>query len=172
MVKIKVGHWYLSKKGALCRVDEIPEEGEITVTAHYSGSRIKIPHAQAEFFTETSAPDIGPGMARMSSIPKKKVENYEALYDKYPHIVKESIYIVKSMVTPTEQLVKIDGKARLKKNKVAKGSTRCKIKCQTHGCKGTRDIKVQDAFQVKFCDKCKSAKKKDNLEKFLKKVKS
>jgi len=172
MVKLKVGHWYLSKKGYLCRIDEIPEVGDISVTAHYSGTRIKVPIEQAKFFTQTSTPDIRPGMARMTNIPKKKVENYESLYEKYPHLVRDSIYIVKSMVTPTEQLVKIDGKARLKKNRVEKGATRCQIRCQTHGCRNTRDIKVQDAFQVKFCDKCKSAKKKDSLEKFLKKVKS
>ena len=171
MLKLKVGDWYLSKRGALCRVDEIPEEGNIIVTAHYSGSRLKIPREQAEFFKKTSKPTIEPGTMALNSIPKKKIEDYDSLYEKYPHIIRGSIYNVKSVMANKEELVVIDGKSRLKKNKVAKGATRCKIKCETTKCKGTRDIKVQDAFHVHHCDECREVIRKENLKRFLEKKK-
>ena len=173
MVKLKVNHWYISLKGAICRIDEIPNEGDILVTAHYSGSRINVPREQTKYFKETKKPDTEPGTVITSKKPNEnKLTNNETIYKKYPNIIKDSIYEVQSSVKPVEQIVKVNGRVTIGKTKAAKGATRCKVKCQTPGCKGIRDIKVQDAFQVKFCTKCKDTQKKENLKKFLKKVKA
>jgi hypothetical protein len=110
----------------------------------------------------------------MQLIKEEKKDNYFELYKKYPHIIPDSVYFVKAtgQKGATEVAVKIEGKMRLKKVKSGvKGATRCKIRCQTPGCKNTRDIKVQDAFQVKTCMECKNKKKQENLKEFISKKK-
>jgi hypothetical protein len=143
----------------------------IVVTAHYSGSQLTIPKSQAEFFKNAPSPKTKPGSAVCEHTLDDE-ENFEEMYDKYPNIVRGSIYRVKSNVkAPSEKIVKIEGKIRIKTGKIASGATRCIVTCQSKGCKNQRDIKVQDAFQVKYCEECKRRIRKENLKEFLKKKK-
>ena len=73
---------------------------------------------------------------------------HDHIYQKYPHVIADSIY---------------------KTNTDDKKQIRCKITCKT--CGNERDIKIQDAFQVKLCLDCKGKKKKKETAKFLKKLK-
>jgi hypothetical protein len=179
LTKIGVGEWYYTKRGHLCRVEKIDNRGHVFVTSHYTGSLVELypESGQIENFTPAPEPDTLPGTAITmsgSSEDNGKCGQYDKLYEKYPHIVHGSIYKVqKTNALVKEKLVKEDGRHKLKKKKNdARGETRCVIKCQTPGCKNTRDIKVQDAFQVKLCEDCKKKKRKKNLKKFLSKKKA
>jgi hypothetical protein len=175
---LEVGKWYNTKRNFLCVVDMIKQDGSVTVRSHLTGNYIDITKEQVEFFTEAEEPNTEPGVALMGEESKKSNESgeYDHLYKKYPNIVKGSIYKVQSIASNanhTEELhyVNVNGKKRAKikkQKKTAKGATRCLITCQVDGCNNTRDIKIQDAFQVKTCDDCKNKKKKANLKKFLK----
>ena len=173
---LEINKWYYSKRGHLCRVDEILDDGNLVVTSHFTGNRLAIPPYQAKFFTPAKKPNTEPGTAIIRQAFKvcKDAEGHEFdnLYEKYKNIIPGSIYRVQSTSGPTvEKLVKTEGKLRLKTTKVAsKGCTRCKVTCIM--CGGERDIKVQDAHIVKYCEQCCKTQKKNNLKKFLAKRKA
>jgi hypothetical protein len=169
-----VGKWYRSKRGHLCRLELLHQDGSVTVTSHYTAHAIKINSEESQFLTETEPPETPAGTA-MQLIKEEQKDEYFDMYKKYKHIVPDSIYCVKNIgqKSPTEVSFKVNGKTRVKKVKSGiKGATRCKIHCQTSGCKNTRDIKVQDAFQVTVCVECKTKKKKETLKAFLGKKKA
>jgi hypothetical protein len=170
---LKVGDWYHSKRGSLCRVDEVPDTGYITVTAHYSGLKLQITKEEASHFKEAPKPCTEPGTIKIKTKKTPKIiKKHNRAYERYPHIIKDSIYTIVGNMVSTERVIYVDGRPKIEKDKVAKGATRCKINCQTPGCKNTRDIKVQDAFQVDCCQECQDIRRREKLEKFLQKVKS
>lgn len=163
----KVGSWYLSKRGSLARIDELLEDGEVLVTSHVTGNKIKVPPEQLLFFKPADEPDTEPGTLLLensdSDIVPNTTNKYSDMYTKYPHVIDGSIYRVKNISNKEKKFV------RGKKTKI-KGQVRCKIECIL--CGNERDIKVQDAFQVKYCLDCKNKKKRKNLDKFLKNKKN
>jgi hypothetical protein len=179
---IEVGKWYHTKRDFLCLIYILKQDESVIVQSHITGNYIFVPKEQTAFFKKAKKPDTEPGIALMDKKSEKAniSGEYDHLYLKYSNIVAGSIYKVQSTASNaqhTEQLeyVNIDGKkrAKIKKNKkTAKGATRCLVICQVEGCSNTRDIKVQDAFQVKKCDECKKKKRKKDLKKFLKSKKN
>jgi len=168
MVDIAIGKWYYSKRGHLCRADDRLDDGTYVVTSHYTGNRISVSENEASFFKEAEEPATSPGTAIALQVASKtKNEDFDHLYEKYTNIVPGSIYKVQTTANKKrDDFVKVEGKMRVKKGMMlAKGSTRCKIFCII--CGKERDIKVQEAFQVKYCEECKGIQKKKNLKKFL-----
>ena len=165
---VEVGQWYNSKRGHLCRVEMLHPDGSITVTSHYTGNKVKIWPEDLKFFHETQEPKIPIGTA-LQIIEQEQKDEYFEIYTRYPHIIPDSIYKVQVNIRgPRETTFKSDGKTRVKKIKSShKGATRCKIKCQTKKCKGIRDIKVQDAFQVNTCEECSIKRRKEKLRAML-----
>ncbi|KKM81525.1 hypothetical protein LCGC14_1328910 [marine sediment metagenome] len=173
---VEPGKWYNTKRNYLCRIDSISQDGTAWVTSHYTGNKMKVPEKQVKFFMIAEEPDTLPGTAVMEAVNTESAQNeYNTLYTKYPNIVQGSIYRVQANVKTKEEIeeFEVDGKKRHKfKKKIAKGSTRCLVICQMEGCFNTRDIKIQDAFQVKQCIDCKKKKKKLELTSFLTKKKT
>ena len=172
---IAIGEWYHTKRGHLCRVEKIDADGGVWVTSHYTGNLLNIwPNSgQLEQFLAAPEPDTAPGtaMVTVGSENGGSIE-HDWIYEKYPHVIPGSVYKVKDNVKSKDEMEfkKVDGKIRAKtKKKVQKAATRCKIACTTEGCNNERDIKVQDAFQVKVCIECKSKKRRKNLDKLLEK---
>lgn len=171
-MNIEIGKWYLTKGGSICRVDSIMENELIKVTSHFTGNSVCVPKEQYVNFVETEEPQTEPGLEIVKIDKNKqkssKTEKQEDLYKKYPHIIKDSIYKVAITTSQNADVEYVKGVGnRLHKKKIKKnsgGATRCVIKCQTDKCKNTKDIKVQDAFQVQHCDKCKEILKKEKLK--------
>ena len=164
---IAIGDWYYSKRGALCRVEQIKIDGTVTVTSHCTGHVINIPPDQAKYLKSAPEPNTAPGSALVKLQANEELIKYSPMYQKYPHIVPNSIYKVCNVGSSNQNnLIKIDGKLRYKSEKSKiRGAIRCKIKCQI--CGKTRDIKIQDVFQVIICLECKKKKRKKKLKKFL-----
>lgn len=155
---LQIGSWYTSKMGALCKIDGIHEDGSVDVVSHSTGKKIAVPKEQAEHFTPTNDPKTPVGLLLMKEEDVKH-KDYTKTYEKYPHIIKGSIYCMKDVGAEIKDLM-------IRKQKVTiKGSTRCKILC---ACGKERDIKVQDAFQVNQCEDCRGKKRKIKLQKMLK----
>jgi len=169
---IAIGEWYTTKRGHLCRVEKIDADGSVWVTSHYTGSLLRIwPNSnQLECFTRAEDPGTQPGTALVSNSDINGNGEHDWIYEKYPHVIPDSIYKVKDTSSSKEDMEfkKVDGKIRAKTvKKTKKAATRCRIRCTNEGCKNERDIKVQDAFQVKVCDECKAKKRRKNLDKLL-----
>jgi hypothetical protein len=166
-VPIEAGMWYTSKRGSLFKVKELHEDGWITGISHLTGTEVKIPPEQVYWINPADEPDTEPGMLLMggSSDDTEKANGvahkYAHLYNKYSHIKPGSIFRVKN--------IKGDDTPNWKKKKIQiKGQVRCVIVCE---CGNEREIKVQDAFQVKKCIECKKRKRRKSLDKFLEKKK-
>ena len=167
---LEVGHWYNSKNGYLCRAEMLHQDGSITVTSHYTGNKIKVDVDQAKHLKETDEPSVPPGTAlKIIKDEDKKIDKSFHLYQKYPHIVPDSIYKVRTTNKPVKEIAfKEEGKIRIKSVKHSSGNvTRCVIQCQTKKCKNTRDIKVQDAWAVTTCEECTKRRRKEKLKEFL-----
>ena len=149
---LEIGEWYTSKRGHIFRLDDINKDGSVIVTAHTTGNKISIPEEETEYFTITDEPKTAPGTFLASSESKspKDIKKETNTYEKYPHIIPGSIYKVKNS-SP-------DKKGSFKLKTSVRGATRCKIRCKE--CGAARDIKVQDAFQVKFCVDCKKKQRR------------
>lgn len=165
------GSWYRTKRGNLCRAESLDEDGTVFVTSHFTGNLVPVPREQVLFFTSAEEPDTECGTMLIESKESDKgtEENtsaFSTIYSKYPHVVPGSVYKVKNVASTKDEPF-----IRGKKTKI-KGQVRCKIRCQEDGCENERDIKVQDAFQVKKCLDCRSKKKKKDLKKFLDKKSS
>jgi len=168
-MSIDVGKWYHSKRGHLCRAELLHQDGSVTVTSHYTGNKVKLHAEEVKYLKETHEPNTPIGTA-LQIINSEEKNEYFDLYKKYKHVIPGSIYKVQSTnKSVKEKVFKVDGKTRVKTIKTSTASaTRCKIKCQTPKCKNTRDIKIQDAWSVKFCEECRKAKKREYLKTFLK----
>jgi len=172
---IIIGEWYHTKRGHLCRIEKIDTDSTVWVTNHYTGNLVNIwPDSdQLEHFVAAPEPDTMAGTAMVTVGGENGgPSEHDWIYEKYPHVIPGSVYKVKDNVKSKEEMEfkKVDGKIRAKtKKKVQKAATRCKIACTTEGCDNERDIKVQDAFQVKVCEECKSKKRRKNLDKLLEK---
>ena len=169
--KAELDKWYLSKRGSLIIVDELIKDGSIKARSHFTGNLIEIPPNQVLYFTPGEDPGTPCGTMLVqgngdSGINNnvKEITKHNNVYSRYPHVVPDSIYKVKNITSKKEELF-----VRGKKKTIIKGQVRCKILCEI--CKAERDIKVQDAFQVKLCLECKNNKRKKNLKKFLDKKK-
>ena len=157
---LMIGEWYYSKRKHLCRIEKI-SSNVVEVTSHYTGHLCSIPLEDTKYLEKAPEPDTAPGTAIMETV-EEDVKQYNSIYEKYPHVVEGSIYKVKNNIgnKDTEQTFKAEGKLRVKiKKGSVKGATRCKINCVA--CGTERDIKIQDAFQVRFCLECKKKIKKD-----------
>lgn len=148
---IIVGKWYYSRRGHLFLVYELCESGYIIAIAHISGNKIKISPEQLYHAMPADVPKIPPGMLLSSELDNKKLKQknnrtatHQHLYEKYSHIVIGSVYSIR----------KTGSKSSKKSKSTHKGEMRCKIICQENKCNNERDIKVQDAFQVKRCKDC------------------
>ncbi len=196
---VEIEKWYKSKRGHLCMVTELAENGNIFVTSHFSGNTVKVYAEHVLFFIPAEEPNTEPGTILMDSDDSQRtaeiISKYNHYYTKYPSVIPDSIYKVtnvsnKDMETKEERetdaaMKKARGNRiraaeslgitekqivkRLSADKKApiKGQIRCKIQCQENNCNNERDIKIQDAFQVKKCLDCKNKKRKKNLKKFL-----
>lgn len=172
--KAEPGRWYKSKRGCIILVDEIRENGDVIAISHVTGNKIAVPPEQVIYFTPTEDPGTPCGTIMVtgedaSGSTSSNGAGYSDLYSKYPHVVPGSIYKVQN-VSGTDGIPTWERKRKGKKISI-KGQVRCKIICQEPDCKNERDIKVQDAFQVKKCEACRDKKKKKNLKKFLDKKK-
>jgi len=170
MKQLLEGEWYKSKRGHLFLVDTVHSDGTIMVTSHYTGNAFKLNSDQLPFVKgPVNPPKTAPGTAITENIENQDINGFSHIYDKYPHVVPGSVYKVKNTsASDKEEFIKIKGKLRVKKDKSnIKGATRCKIYCQETGCSNTRDIKVQDAWQVTRCLECNKQKRKAGLKKFL-----
>ena len=172
-VKLLIGEWYRSKRGHLFLVENIESNNSIIVTSHYTGNLFKLNNNQLPFVVgPVQAPKTPLGTA-ITTQPNEQQDDengFNHIYNKYAHVILDSVYKVKNTGgADKKDFIKIEGKLRSKKRKFSvRGATRCKIACQTEGCNNTRDIKVQDAFQVKLWSDCKNKKRKSNLNKFIK----
>lgn len=180
-IMLQIGEWYKSKRGHLCLIERMKKnrygDEVVVATSHSTGNLIEIgiDSGQLEHFVgPVPAPDTLPGTAIFGSGETKEngevLGKYTHIYTKYPHVIPDSIYKVKNVGNKKEdeEIVWVNGKPRAKKQKMSiKGAVRCEIQCQIPGCKNTRDIKIQDCFQVKFCVECKGTKRKKELKKFL-----
>jgi hypothetical protein len=167
--KAEPGRWYKSKRGYLVYLEELVEDGSVKARSHTTGNIVDVPADQVLYFTLAEDPGtpcgtmLVNGEASGSAADVKVQDQYSHVYDKYPHVIEGSVYKVKNVTnTKNEPFV------RGKKTQI-KGQVRCKILCEI--CGAERDIKVQDAFQVKICLECKSKKRKKNLKEFLDKKK-
>jgi len=176
-MSVEQGQWYNSKRGHLCHVESVNQDGSIVAISHYTGHSIDIPKEQVEFFSEAKAPETACGVAMIdgaSDVDTATSAKHNSMYEKYPHIVPGSIYKMKDNIKSKEDMEfkKIDGKMRaktIKKDKTKAAATRCVVRCTMEGCTNTRDVKVQDVFQVKACEDCKNKKRKKNLDRMLEK---
>lgn len=165
---LEYGNWYATKRGFIIKVEDLHDDGQAKVISHRTGNPIVVSANEISQFTIVEDPGtpcgtiIGDG----GEIKDSMNSSYNGLYIKYPHIVEGSIYRVQSVGSNNNSDEKAIRKRRGHKTTI-KGQVRCKILCQEPGCKNQRDIKVQDAFQVKKCDECKkkSKKKKKNDKK-------
>jgi len=159
--KIEIGKWYATKRGFIVQIDDLYEDGQAKVISHRTGNPIVVSVHEISEFTPAENPGTpcGTVIDKDGNEKSRLDSSYGGLYAKYPHIVEGSIYRVQNTNSGVKQ--KIDLKRRARKTTV-KGQVRCKIWCQEPECKNQRDIKVQDAFQVKKCDSCKKKTKKIN----------
>lgn len=169
MVELK--QWYKTRRGSICRVELLHPNGCATVTSHYTGNKVKVYPDEIEYFVKVDEPDTPPGTAlRIIKDENENQDEYFGLYKQYRHLIPGSIYKVNMVFNRGDkhEVFKVDGKIRVKcvKAKI-KGSTRCKIQCQARGCHNTRDIKVQDLFQVTMCEDCKKKERRRKLKEFL-----
>lgn len=168
--RVVEGCWYKTKRNCLICVLKLNEDGTIIVESHLTANRIIVPQEQYVYFTLAEDPGTPSGVKLLESTESKVmgtvggINRYNSLYDKYPHIIKNSIYTMQNI--NREGTPKWEKKREGKKTQI-KGQVRCKITCQSPGCNNERDIKVQDAFQVKFCEQCKTKVKKENLAKLI-----
>lgn len=161
--------WYETKRKCLILLKSRKDDGCVDVISHQTGNTITVPPSQIIHFTPSSDPGTPCGTIitgaedtnNGSMLDKVNVD----LYSKYPHIVQGSIYKVQN-ISGTDGTPAWERKMKGKKINI-KGQVRCKITCQEPDCTNERDIKVQDAFQVKKCEECKNKKRKKNLKKFL-----
>lgn len=198
---VEADNWYKTKRGSLVKVTYLEEDGSVTVLSHFTGNGVLVPPEQVYLFTPAEDPGSPCGTMIVDSSDDGKSSNsdvskYAHNYIKYPHIVPDSIYRVKSTGAAQQHpmMAKINTALQYSKgnekvaaesvglslkemrkiiNKysgkmIAKGQVRCLIKCQEPDCTNERDIKIQDVFQVKKCLECKNKKRKKNLDKFLK----
>lgn len=179
--KVEVGSWYKSRKGYVVKVIDIDihprfkkdKRKYVHARSHETGNVVYLEEEQVSWFVPTEEPKIPEGTqiipiehlerkhATKAQVVKQK---NESLYDKYPHIIPGSIYQVENVYGDTDPKWK---KKREGKSLESKGATRCKIKCD---CGGERDIKVQDAFQVRKCSTCKENMKKEKSKEALQKL--
>jgi len=160
------GEWYKSLRGHLFVVSFVKPDGNVVGVGHMSGNTITIPPEQVAKFTKAEDPGTACGTMVSNESANNavaRVSKNDNLYAKYPHIIPGTIYQVQNV--SSEKLPEWERKRQGKKLEI-KGQTRCKIKCID--CGEERDIKIQDAFQVKTCLNCRSAKRKKQLTSFLK----
>lgn len=174
--KAELGKWYRSKRGHLVLLEELVEDGSIIARSHFTGNPVKVPANQVLYFTPAEDPGTPCGIIMMENKEDednspKEIIKYNNIYNKYPHIIIGSVYRMQNISTK-DNTPQWERKRKGKKLQI-KGQVRCKIRCQEPGCNNERDIKVQDAFQVRKCESCRDKKKTRNLKKFLnrKKVK-
>lgn len=168
--KVMVGAWYKSRAGHPVLIDSLCEDGSVKIISHSTGNILEIPPYQVIHFTLSSDPGTPCGVVIVENDVELDVKQNSVntdLYVKYPHIVAGSIYKMQNM-TSSSTIPAWERKRSGKKINI-KGQVRCKIICQKPGCSNERDIKVQDAFQVKVCDECRKRKRKKNLNEFLNK---
>lgn len=176
--RLEVGEWYKSKRGYVVFVEDInrkPKSKDTKeyahVRVHTTGNILYLSEEQVSWFSKTEDPGTPCGTAllqhtesELTSISGKSstISKYDHIYTKYAHVVNGSVYRIQNVAqdkTPTWEHKRKGKKLNIK------GQVRCKIECQN--CGQERDIKVQDAFQVKLCLDCKGKKRKKNLKKFL-----
>jgi len=176
--KLEVGSWYKSKRGFILKIVDIApkqhnkfDKREYAHSiSHGTGNIVFVDEEQVSWFTLTEDPGTPCGTMLVGDqktdehTPAKKQEliKYDDIYSKYPHVVPGSIYKVQNI--SQEKAPSWERKRKGQKLSI-KGQVRCKIICGK--CKGERDIKVQDAFQVKLCLDCRGKKRKTELNKFL-----
>lgn len=162
------GGWYTTKQDRLALLEELSDNGFVKARSHFSGNLIDIPPEQVIYFKKAEDPGTICGTLLITADSTNDVEEtskHNNTYLKYPHVIPGSIYKVQNNVkdtTPTWE------RKRKGKKITIRGQVRCKIICQEPGCSNERDIKIQDAFQVKKCETCRDRKKKKSLNKFLK----
>lgn len=173
--KAEPGRWYNSKRGSLCLLEELMEDGSAKARSHFTGNLVEVPPNQLLYFTHAEDPGTPCGTMLVQNGENgvngnsEEIARYSDVYTKYPHVIPGSVYKVQNIGTK-ESMPQWERKRKGKKVEI-KGQVRCKIQCQEPGCSNERDIKVQDAFQVKKCEACRDKKKKKNLKKFLDKKK-
>lgn len=171
--KAEPGRWYRSKRKCLVLLDELKDDGSVVGISHVTGNKVSVPPEQVIYFTPDEDPGTPCGTILVTGEDAENAtstnggggSSHFEMYDKYSHIIPGSIYKVQN-VSGTDGIPAWERKRKGKKISI-KGQVRCKIRCQEPGCNNERDIKVQDAFQVKKCEACRDKKKKKNLEKFL-----
>lgn len=167
------GKWYKSKRGYSILLWELLEDGSVIAQSHTTGNKVTVPPDQVLYFTLDEDPGTPCGTIMVGGESEgetpEEIAKHDSVYAKYPHIIPGSVYKVQN-VGVKDNTPQWERKRKGKKTQI-KGQVRCKIRCQEPGCDNERDIKVQDAFQVKKCEACRDKKKKKNLEKFLDKKK-
>ncbi|MCK5614244.1 hypothetical protein KAR91_70920 [Candidatus Pacearchaeota archaeon] len=162
------GAWYLSKRNHIAQAIELLESGGIMVLVHTTGNKVEVWPEQIQHFRKTKEPNTPAGTFMLECDENETVNNtkeiqiqdqYSHVYRKYSRVIHGSVYKVKNVTNRRNEPF-----VRGKKTTI-KGQVRCKINCEI--CGSERDIKVQDAFQVKLCLECKNKKRKKNLKKFL-----
>jgi hypothetical protein len=159
--------WYLTKRNYIILVKTLLDNGSIAAISHKTGNKVIIQPEEIIYLKSTTDPGIpcGTFIATIKSNVRGNINKINKInasdskaYSKYPHIINGSIYRVENTNSGTK-IQKWERKLNNQKV-VIKGQVRCRIKCQRPGCVNERDIKIQDAFQVRFCADCKKIEQK------------